>query len=250
MIFSRQTKRHSVYVLCVLILFLTVSCRGAELLETTLPQIPPTPPSEQPVEYGASLGEWEEATQAEDNTTTEAGREVDVESEASEELNATLLNDNAYEEIMWDALIPTDFTPDAIMAKYQEQLAQLDDGSPEASELYTQMQEEFNSAPVNQSIDGALIKLPGFIAPLEYTDGSITKFLLVPYFGACIHTPPPPANQTVLVELSDGQGINFLDAYSPFWVMGQLTAESATTDLAQAGYYIEDAFFELYSNDS
>lgn len=293
MIFSNQTKRNRFYIFWVLFIFLTVSCSGAEQSGAILPQIPPTPSSGQPVEYGASLSEWEEATQAETSVKTGEGSEsgspviqdwpqvessypapvlegiqpvldgssgtnnaaasVDVENAASQVTNATTLvtlDGNVYQEIMWDALVPTNFTPDAIMAKYQDQLAQFADGSPEASDLYTQMQEEFNSAPVNEDMDGALIRLAGFIAPLEYTDDSITKFLLVPYFGACIHVPPPPINQTVLVTLSDGQGINFVDAYSPFWVMGQLTAEKATTDLAQAGYYIENAYFELYEYES
>ena len=236
MIFSTQTKRNGIYILCCLTLLLTVSCSGAEAIEANLPQIPPTPSSGQTVEYGASLSEWVDATQAEGRTSVNTDLDT--------------LSTDAYEEIMWDALVPADFTPDAIMAKYEDKLAQFEDNSPEAYDLYQEMQAEFNSAPINKSMDGALIRLPGFIAPLEYTDESITKFLLVPYFGACIHTPPPPANQTVLVELSEGQGISFLDAYSPFWVMGQLTAESATTDLAQAGYYIEDAFFELYSDES
>ncbi|MEM7111202.1 MAG: DUF3299 domain-containing protein [Chloroflexota bacterium] len=232
-IFTGQTRRYGIYILCCLTLLLTVSCNGAESTEASFPQIPPTPASGQPVEYGASLSEWEEATQAEASTSVN-----------------TKLDTASYQEIRWDALIPAGFTPDAIMSKYEDQLAQFEDGSEEAYDLYSQMQEEFNSAPVNKSMDGELIKLPGFIAPLEYTDGSITKFLLVPYFGACIHVPPPPANQTVLVTLSDGEGIGFLEAYSPFWVMGELTAEGASTDLAQAGYYIEDAFFELYSDES
>ena len=54
--------------------------------------------------------------------------------------SAIASSDAAYQEILWDALVPANFTADAIMAKYQEQLAQFEDGSPEAYELYTQMQ--------------------------------------------------------------------------------------------------------------
>jgi hypothetical protein len=160
------------------------------------------------------------------------------------------LNDVVYQQIMWAALVPADFTVEAIMAKYEDQLAQISDGSPEAGELYKQMQAEFNNAPINEAMDGSLVRLPGFIAPLEYTDDLITEFLLVPYFGACIHVPPPPANQTVLVKLSEGQGIKFEESYYPVWVMGKLVAEGATTDLAEAGYYIENALIEPYSDGS
>jgi hypothetical protein len=133
------------------------------------------------------------------------------------------------------------------MAKYADQLAQFEDGSPEAYDLYMKMQAEFDNAPVNETLDGVLVRLPGFIAPLEYADDLITEFLLVPYFGACIHVPPPPANQTVLVKLAEGQGITFEDTWNPFWVMGELTAEGTSTELAEAGYHINDAFVELYS---
>lgn len=158
------------------------------------------------------------------------------------------LNDISYMEITWEALVPADFTAEAIMAKYEDRLAATSDGSSEAADLYTQMQAEFNNAPVNDALDGALIRLPGFIAPLEYTDELVTEFLLVPYFGACIHVPAPPSNQTVLVKMADGQGIRLEDTYNPFWIMGELTAEGATTELAEAGYFIENAIIELYSD--
>ncbi len=298
--FTGRTTRKRFYFLCFLTAFLAVSCSSAESEPASL-QIPPPSPSTQPVEYGASLSEWEEATQTEtaqtasrdDSNTTEenepggypapempqvasssdgysgpglegnqpengsqepenAALVSDADGVASNENPAATtiftLNDVVYQQIMWDALIPADFTVEAIMAKYGDQLAQIQDGSSEAADLYIQMQAEFNNAPVNEDMDGSLVRLPGFIAPLEYTDELITEFLLVPYFGACIHVPPPPANQTVLVKLSEGEGITFEDSYYPFWVMGQLVAEGASTDLAQAGYYIENALVEPYSD--
>ena len=158
------------------------------------------------------------------------------------------MNNIVYQQIMWDGLIPADFRPDAIMEKYQDQLAELEDGSPEANALYTKMREEFDNAPVNEVLDETLVRVPGFIAPLEYSDDLITEFLLVPYFGACIHTPPPPANQTVLVQVAEGQGIKPEDSYNPIWVMGKLTTEETTTELAAAGYYIQEAIFEPYTD--
>ena len=284
MIISKPTKRNNVHVLWLFIAILTISCGAAEPQESPNAEIAAVPQSEQPVEYGASLNEWVEATQAdqeqiESNNATNSAVEPTLElvptvtlpapatetvvTNASTETAAAAaspretsisytftLDGVDYQQVMWDALVPADFTANAIMAKYEDQLGQLEDGSPQAFALYAQMQEEFNNAPVNETMDGELIRLPGFIAPLEYTDDLITEFLLVPYFGACIHTPPPPANQTVYVKLPEGQGIKFEDAYSPFWVMGQLTAEGSTTDLAEAGYYIEDALIELYSDES
>jgi hypothetical protein len=241
------------------------------------------------VAYGSSLSEWEEATQADleqiennngVNTELEQPLElaptatlpapivVEVNTATSTETDTNsasastapssgetdadsifILDGVSYQEVLWDALVPADFTAEAIMAKYESQLAQISDGSQEGADLYAQMQAEFDNAPINDKMDGARIRLAGFIAPLEYTDDLITEFLLAPYYGACIHVPPPPANQTILVKLSEGQGIKFEDIWVPFWVMGELTAEGVTTELAQAGYYMENAFFERYSDD-
>ena len=153
----------------------------------------------------------------------------------------------AYEELMWDALIPEAYTADEIMARYDAELAKIED-SPDMAEQAQQLADAlFNNAPVNEELDGAFIRLPGFIAPLEFSDEIITEFLLVPYFGACVHVPPPPSNQTILVKTVDGHGIKADEAYDPVWVMGELTAEGVTTDLAEAGYYMAEALIEPYS---
>jgi uncharacterized protein len=65
--------------------------------------------------------------------------------------------------------------------------------------------QDFN---VNKSLEGATVRLPGFIVPLEgVKDGSVSEFLLVPYFGSCIHVPPPPPNQIVYVHNGKRAGI-------------------------------------------
>lgn len=195
---------------------------------------------EQVVEYGATLNEWEEAMETADSDN-EAGQP------AAAEESATASGEGDYQEIMWDELVPSDYTPNAIMEKYADQLAEIEDGSAEASELFSQMQEEFNNAPVNEELDQTYIKIPGFIAPLEYSGERITEFLLVPYFGACIHVPPPPVNQTVLVKTAEGQGIDPIDAFDPVWVIGVITAEGTVTALANAGYSVENAMLEAYA---
>ncbi len=202
------------------------------------------------VEYGASLDEWNQVVQDAstsplvDDAPAEAVPTVEPVPTASA---LTTTDDGLYTEILWDALIPAGYTADSIMEKYAPQLALIEDGSPAASELYAEMQKEFNNAPVNEEISGTLVKLPGFIAPLEYEGDLITEFLLVPYFGACIHTPAPPVNQTVLVKTAAGQGIKIEDSYAPIWIKGTLTTESAVTTLAESGYYMEEAAVEPYS---
>ena len=278
--FFGQNKNSYFHILWVLLALFSVSCSDLAPQELMIVEVTPLPTSAQPVEYGASLGEWEEATQAdaeqtEQRSETAESQETDVaeavltaaiasdevsspaespvatpteEPVITEENTLYVFDDITYEEIRWDGLVPADFTPDAIMAKYQDQLALIEDGSPEASDLYAKMQEEFNNAPVNEAVDETLIRIPGFIAPLGYTDDLITEFLLVPYFGACIHVPPPPANQTVLVVTDEGYGISPEEAYNPVWVMGKLTTEKTTTTLAAAGYYMKNAVIEPYTS--
>ncbi|MEW8586064.1 MAG: DUF3299 domain-containing protein, partial [Candidatus Thiodiazotropha sp.] len=96
----------------------------------------------------------------------------------------------------------------------------------------------WKEAPVVESLDGKRIKLPGFVVPIEGDGKKLTEFLLVPYYGACIHVPPPPANQTVYVKVPKGDA-KIREAFDTVWVSGILSAKSFDSDLATAGYQIE-----------
>jgi hypothetical protein len=115
-------------------------------------------------------------------------------------------------------------------------LSQLADAlAAEAAPAATQ---QSPSAPVVEALDGQAIKLPGYIVPLDVTDeGRVTEFLLVPYFGACIHVPPPPSNQIVHVTTELGVLLDAL--YQPFWVEGPLQVEQSSSELAEAGYQMQ-----------
>lgn len=156
-------------------------------------------------------------------------------------------SNSPYTEISWETLIPEGYSADVIMDKYAERIMALPYDSPEATALYMEMQDEFNNAPINEEVNETLIKLPGFVAPLEYENDLITEFLLVPYFGACIHEPAPPVNQTILVKAAEGEGLTTEESYAPMWIMGEITTEITSTELAQSGYYIQNATIDLYT---
>lgn len=158
----------------------------------------------------------------------------------------SMVDGRQYRELSWEELVPLGYRPEDIMAKYQDELNAFQDGDPAAMELYQQMQEEFNNAPINSTLDQSYVKIPGFIAPLEYENDLITEFLLVPYFGACIHVPPPPVNQTVYVSLADGEGITPEESFYPVWVHGSMTTAGMNTDIGDAGYRIDDAVTRPY----
>jgi uncharacterized protein len=154
-----------------------------------------------------------------------------------------------YTEITWDDLLPEDYQPEQILQKYETQITklnELEDGDPNAVKIFETIQNEFNLAPANAKMDKRTIKLAGFIAPLEVVDGKIGEFLLVPYFGACIHAPPPPVNQTVWVKVRPGSEITTDAAVSPFWVSGTIEVSKFNTDIGDAGYVINGGITEMY----
>jgi len=153
-----------------------------------------------------------------------------------------------FEVVKWDDLIASGYTSEEILERYKDRLAALKPGSVELGPLYDEMNEEFESAPANDVLDGAAIQLAGFVAPLTFEGDEITEFLLVPYFGACIHVPPPPANQTVIISLAEGESISLEESWGAVWVAGEMTVTSIDTDLATAGYAISDAQFGVYEN--
>ncbi len=150
---------------------------------------------------------------------------------------------DAVTELEWDALIPEEWRPDKIMARYK--VEELEDDDPRAQELMEKLQALWKKAPVVQDLDRKRVKLPGFVVPLD-TDGQrIGEFLLVPYYGACIHVPPPPANQTVhVVTGTDREYQGGL--FDPVWVSGILKVESSSSELADAGYRLEATTVEPY----
>ena len=86
-----------------------------------------------------------------------------------------------------------------------------------------------------RSLDGKFVKLPGYIVPLESDAGGLlNEFLLVPYFGACIHVPPPPPNQIVYVKLT--KPFNLRSMADPYWITGTITTKVWSSDVADTDY--------------
>jgi len=81
----------------------------------------------------------------------------------------------------------------------------------------------------NRDLIGQTVRLPGYLLPLEMVDQKAVEFLLVPTVGACIHTPPPPANQMVFVRYAEGFEVDEL--YKPVWISGEMRAQSLTQSL-------------------
>ena len=106
-------------------------------------------------------------------------------------------------------------------------------------------QQALVSTNIKPEMNGRKVRIPGFIVPLEFDDQQvITEFFLVPYFGACLHMPPPAPNQMIHVKYAKGLEIDAL--YYPFWVSGVLKTSLVKNDLATAAYALEMASYEAY----
>jgi uncharacterized protein len=102
------------------------------------------------------------------------------------------------------------------------------------------------SLAVNKKLSEAKVKIPGFVVPLVIDDnGVVSEFFLVPYFGACIHVPPPPPNQIVYVKLAGG-GVRLGSQEDAYWVTGTLHTEINGTSLAKAAYTLDATRMEPY----
>lgn len=173
--------------------------------------------------------------------------------------DGTVLSDTdnlIFETIEWPDLMPPEVL--AILLNPPEYIAEIEDGSAE-DQISSQMRSAVNqseedayqqalvSTDVNENLDGALIRIPGFVVPLEFDEEqTISQFFLVPYFGACLHMPPPPPNQIILVNAP--KGIQMSALYDPFWIEGQLSTNFQENDMATSAYAMQLQRIEPYSN--
>lgn len=148
----------------------------------------------------------------------------------------------------WEDMIPPDWQPDLFFQDYD--IDRLDDDDDLAIELLDKLQEVWAAAPVVAKLDGRRVRLPGFAVPLDAEPGRVSEFLLVPYFGACIHVPPPPANQIVYIKASRPGEMFQLDLFDTVWVQGTMQTANFSAELGEAGYTIIADQVDPYQDES
>tara|TARA_Y100000296_G_scaffold45470_1_gene52071 strand:- start:581 stop:1162 length:582 start_codon:yes stop_codon:yes gene_type:complete len=159
-----------------------------------------------------------------------------------------------YEEIDWVALMPEDDL--SALLNRPEFLNDIADGSAADSiddfaskqledEQAQRYQQALVSTRVIDEFDGKAIRIPGFIVPLEQNEEQkATAFFVVPYFGACLHMPPPPPNQILYVEYKDGVAVENL--YDPYWFEGTVKIDNHESALGTSAYSLVLDSFTLY----
>ena len=192
----------------------------------------------------------------EPNNTPETEGDTTTSESSKESPPATpKLDPSAFKEIEWTDLMPPEDLE--ALSNPPSYLNEIEDGSPEdqisnqlANAIATAADDEYQQALVSTKVvpemDGKAIRVPGFIVPLEFDDEqNITQFFLVPFFGACIHVPPPPPNQIILV--SSPQPFQIEALYDPFWISGIVKTELTTNDIATSTYSMEMQYMEMYT---
>ncbi|REL27737.1 DUF3299 domain-containing protein [Thalassotalea euphylliae] len=177
------------------------------------------------------------------------------------------LDTGDYQLIEWADLIPQDDL--AALLNPPAYLTSIEDGSPEdqiastiqsamaANQAANQLEAQADMPQVDpyeqalistniiEAMNGKGVRIPGFVVPLEYNEQQvITSFFFVPFFGACIHLPPPPPNQIIFVEAE--RGFTLENLYEPIWISGTLATELFEDQLATAAYTMTLAYIERY----
>ncbi|MBM4259890.1 MAG: DUF3299 domain-containing protein [Deltaproteobacteria bacterium] len=96
-----------------------------------------------------------------------------------------------------------------------------------------------------KKLDGTVVRVPGFVIPLEDSDRTVSEFLLVPFPMACIHVPAPPPNQIVHVKMDKGRKIPF-DFYGPVWLQGRLKIQRTENMYTESSYFMTGLLAEPY----
>ena len=162
---------------------------------------------------------------------------------SAQNLPATKPSPGPHAEIKWDDLVPKGWDP--MKGLGGDSMSLLQDGDPKAQDALNKLREAWDNAPTVAELDGSAVKLPGYLVPLDESKAGITEFLLVPYFGACIHTPPPPANQIVLVlPAKPLQGYRAMDTV---WVRGTLRTARSGSPMGASAYRLEAALIDRYT---
>jgi len=137
-------------------------------------------------------------------------------------------------EITWDDLIPPGVPYSEIIAE-----GEVDEQNDRWLPIFDE-----NATKLNDALDGAHIRMPGYIIPLEVSAAGVTSFILVPYVGACIHVPPPPPNQLVFVTTETPWPGD--DLWEAVWVSGKMQHDMQDTEVAQTGYLLTADHMEVY----
>lgn len=137
-----------------------------------------------------------------------------------------------YDDILWETLLGEGWSPEQQMESLN--LNELADNDPKARAILQKIREMWDTAPVNPKLDNRRVRIPGFAVPLDGEKDKAREFLLVPYFGACIHAPAPPANQVIHVVVD--KSVKTVKLSPALWISGTMRTVRSDTRMGASGY--------------
>ncbi|WP_039784846.1 DUF3299 domain-containing protein [Herbaspirillum huttiense] len=150
---------------------------------------------------------------------------------------------SGFQEIAWESLIPKDWDP---MAPFKGlKLDQMTDDDPRADAALWKAKKYWKDAPVDPAMEGKPVRLPGFVVSLDREGEALKEFLLVPYFGACIHVPPPPANQ--IIHVKSAKAVKNVRTMDAVWISGVLKVERSDSSMGASSYSMKAVSVEPYT---
>ena len=159
-----------------------------------------------------------------------------------ERLPAAKAGTKGFRAIQWDDLMPKGWDP---MAAFKGvNLNRLQDSDPKAAELLAKVRVEWDKAPVEPALNGQRVRIPGFVVPLERKGDEVSEFLLVPYFGACVHVPPPPSNQ--VIHVVPAKPVKGMQTMETFWISGTLNLQGGDSGMGVYAYRLAAERVEPY----
>lgn len=148
------------------------------------------------------------------------------------------------EELALDAS-PTGFDSSAFENQIAQAISEAKQNLEDKSSTERNWRDALKSTKVRPEFDNKRIRIAGYIVPITYNEQQIvTEFFLVPYYGACIHVPPPPPNQ--LIHIQHPKGFRLQDLYTPFWVDGIVKLETNENELGLSSYAMHNVSLSIY----
>ncbi|MEP6587922.1 MAG: DUF3299 domain-containing protein [Polaromonas sp.] len=145
----------------------------------------------------------------------------------------------------WEDLGPKGWDQFKLIDELSKDMRSMSDSDPRAIAMMKKIKEIWDDAPTNPEIDGKAVRIPGYIVPLDQNSEGLKEMLLVPYYGACIHSPPPPSNQIIHVVLPQrAQGMRSMDTV---WVRGTLQISRSDSSMASSSYLMTAENVEPYT---
>ncbi len=162
---------------------------------------------------------------------------------------------DGYRQIEWTDLIPEDdleallnppdYLDNIVDGSVEDRLGDVLEAATEQAGD-SRYQQALASTKIVPDWEGKPVRIPGFIVPFEFGDErqKVTRFFLVPYYGACLHLPPPPPNQIIHAEYLEGFMVTSF--FEPFWLTGVLRTQLVENEVATSAYAIEVDRIERY----